>query len=136
MHSDNTNNNESGNALNTLQRGNALVERALLFYSILASIIIIILMMNNTTGPAWDPNGSVPFLTWIREVQAWLNVTSSRLTPPQQAAALQLGMRGLARDFALAIPPAVIQFWCGDQRNTNRPSYVPAMVTGESLRSP
>ena len=65
---------------------------------------------NLTTGPSWDPNGTTPFRIWIREVQAWLNVTSSRLSPSQQAAALQLGLRGIARDFALTIPPAAINF--------------------------
>ena len=59
-------------------------------------------------GPPWDPAGSVPFRTWIREVQAWLNVTSTRLTPTAQAAAIQLGLRGTAREFALTLPPAAI----------------------------
>ena len=61
-------------------------------------------------GPHWDPAGSVPFRTWIREVQAWLNVTSARMQPSQQAAAIQLGLRGVAREFALSIPPAAISF--------------------------
>ena len=61
-------------------------------------------------GPHWDPAGNVPFRTWVREVQAWLNVTSSRMQPSQQVAALQLGLRGVAREFALTIPPAAINF--------------------------
>ena len=65
---------------------------------------------NAITGPAWDPAGNTPFRTWVREVQAWLNVTSSRLNPSQQAAALQLGLRRVAREFAFTIPPAAIHF--------------------------
>ena len=65
---------------------------------------------NTTTGPPWDPAGNVPFRTWIREIQAWLNVTSTRLQPSQQAAAIQLGLRGVAREFALTLPPAAIHF--------------------------
>ncbi len=37
-------------------------------------------------------------------------MTSTRLTPTAQAAALQLGLRGTARAFALTIPPAAITF--------------------------
>ena len=65
---------------------------------------------NMMTGPPWDPAGTVPFRTWVREVQAWLNVTSSRLQPSQQAAAIQLGLRGVAREFAVTIPAAAINF--------------------------
>ena len=61
-------------------------------------------------GPPWDPAGNVPFRTWVREVQAWLNVTSARLQPSQQAVAIQLGLRGVARDYALTIPPAAVNF--------------------------
>ena len=61
-------------------------------------------------GPHWDPAGNVQFRTWIREVQAWLNVTSNRMGASQQAAAIQLGLRGVAREFALTIPPAAISF--------------------------
>ena len=32
------------------------------------------------------------------------------LNPSQQAAAIQLGLRGIAREFALSIPPAAINF--------------------------
>ncbi len=60
-------------------------------------------------GPPWNPANNIPFRTWVREVQAWLNVTSPRLAPSQQAAALQLGLQGTARDVALSIPPPVIQ---------------------------
>ena len=61
-------------------------------------------------GPSWDPAGHGPFREWIREVQAWLNATSTRLTPTAQAAALQLGLRGTARTYALTIPAAAITF--------------------------
>ena len=65
---------------------------------------------NMMTGPPWDPVGTAPFRTWIREVHLWLNVTSSRLQPSQQAAAIQLGLRGVAREFALTVPVAAINF--------------------------
>eukprot|EP00975_Prorocentrum_lima_P048430 10128829-Prorocentrum_lima.AAC.1 len=58
--------------------------------------------------PSWDPAGTTPFRTWLREVQAWLNVTSARLMPNQQAAAIQLALRGVARELALTIPPAAV----------------------------
>ena len=58
--------------------------------------------------PTWDPAGTTPFRTWVREVQAWLNITSVRMLPPQQAAAIQLSLRGVARELALTIPVAVI----------------------------
>ena len=61
-------------------------------------------------GPAWDPNGSVPYRRWVSEVQAWLTATANRMPPAQQAAAIQLGLRSLAREFALTIPPAVIAY--------------------------
>ena len=61
-------------------------------------------------APAWDPAGNVPFSEWLQELQAWLNVTSGRIQPPAQAAAIQLGMRGLARRFALTIPPVAITY--------------------------
>ena len=59
--------------------------------------------------PSWDPAGTVSFRTWVREVQAWLNLTSQRSLPPQQAAAIQLSLRGVARQLAMTIPPAAIQ---------------------------
>ena len=31
--------------------------------------------------PRWDPDGAVSFRTWLRELQAWINATSARLTP-------------------------------------------------------
>ena len=43
-----------------------------------------------TNGPGWDPAGNVSYRNWMREVVAWLNLTSARLTPTAQAAALQL----------------------------------------------
>jgi len=81
--------------------------------SILALLGIVTHMNNGlglSTGPPWDPNGNVPFRTWVREVQAWLNVSSSRLQPTQQAAAIQLGLRGVAREYAMTISPAIISF--------------------------
>ena len=63
-----------------------------------------------TRGPAWDANGTVPFRRWLAHVQAWLNVTNGRLSPSAQASAIQLGLRGLAREYALLLPPQAISF--------------------------
>ena len=60
--------------------------------------------------PSWDPNGPVPFRRWTRELMAWLNMTSRRMGPPSQAAAIQLSLRGVARELAMNIPPQYIQF--------------------------
>ena len=60
--------------------------------------------------PSWDPAGTTSFRSWLRELQAWLAMTSARLGPSQQAASIQLCLRGVARDFALSIPPAAINF--------------------------
>lgn len=38
--------------------------------------------------PFWGPVGNVPYRSWVREVCAWLNVISGRVTPQQQAWAL------------------------------------------------
>ena len=65
---------------------------------------------STTQGPPWDPAGNVPFRVWVRELQPWLNVTQGRLNPTAQAAAIQLGLRGLARLFALQLPPTAITF--------------------------
>eukprot|EP00959_Pyramimonas_sp_CCMP1952_P050325 1051718-Pyramimonas_sp.AAC.1 len=54
-----------------------------------------------TTGPSWDPAGTMPFREYVREVHAWINVTSGNMTPPQQPAALQRGLQGLARRIAM-----------------------------------
>eukprot|EP00959_Pyramimonas_sp_CCMP1952_P336211 7040155-Pyramimonas_sp.AAC.1 len=43
-------------------------------------------------GPYWDPASNVSFSDFQREEHAWLNVTNGRLSPPQQAAALQRGL--------------------------------------------
>ena len=48
------------------------------------------------------------FQEWLQEIQPWLNVTGGRMTSSQQAAALQQGLRGIAREYALGIPPVVI----------------------------
>ena len=67
-------------------------------------------MMNLNTPPTWDPAGQVPFKDWLLELQAWLNLTTGRMTMSAQASAIQLAMRGLARKFALSIPPAAITY--------------------------
>ena len=41
-------------------------------------------------------------------LSAWLNVTSSRMSPTAQAAAIQLGLQGVAHEVAMSIPPAAI----------------------------
>eukprot|EP00959_Pyramimonas_sp_CCMP1952_P186814 3906528-Pyramimonas_sp.AAC.1 len=63
-----------------------------------------------TTGPHWDPAGQVPFREFVREVRAWINVTTGNMTPSQQVAALQRGLGGLARTIAMRVPPAVLIF--------------------------
>ena len=63
-----------------------------------------------TRGPQWDPAGTVPFRTYVQEVHAWLNATSGRATPRQQAAALQRGPQGLARIIAMRNPPHNINY--------------------------
>ena len=69
-------------------------------------------MQNNaqshTFPTPWDPAGSVPFKDWLVELQAWLNLTTGKMTMSAQASAIQLSMRGIARTFALALPPAAI----------------------------
>ena len=60
--------------------------------------------------PTWDPNGPVSFRRWTRELMAWLNLTSRRMGPNNQAAAIQLALRGVARELAFSIPPQHIQF--------------------------
>ena len=47
--------------------------------------------------------------TWLRTVQAWLNATSGKHTSTQQAAAIQLGVEGIASAYALSLPPNSIQ---------------------------
>ena len=59
-------------------------------------------------GPVWDPDGDVPFRAWLHELQLWLAITQSRMRPTAQAVAIRLGLRGLARTFALQIPDTVI----------------------------
>ena len=61
-----------------------------------------------TTGPYCDPAGNVSFREFVREVHAWINVISGTMTPPQQAAALQRGLGGLARTIAMVVPSAII----------------------------
>ena len=67
-------------------------------------------MLNLNSPQTWDPAGPVPFKDWLLEVQAWLNLTSGRMTMPAQASAIQLAMRGLAKNSALSIPPAAITY--------------------------
>ena len=61
--------------------------------------------------PRWDPAGRTSFRRWVRELMAWVNFTSSRLTPAQQAAAIQLrGLGGVAYEYIIDIPPQCIMF--------------------------
>ena len=60
------------------------------------------------TGPQWHPDGRVTFRQRIRTLAAWLNVTSSSMSSTAQAAAIQLGLQGVAHEVAMSIPPAVI----------------------------
>eukprot|EP00959_Pyramimonas_sp_CCMP1952_P191506 4004345-Pyramimonas_sp.AAC.1 len=52
----------------------------------------------------------MPFRELVREVHAWINVTTGNVTLSQQAAALQRGLGGVARTIAMRAPPAVINF--------------------------
>ena len=77
-----------------------------------------------TRGPFWDPAGSVPFREYVYEVNAWLNVTSPRMTPQAQAAAMQRGLGGLARTLAMRVPPRYYQLWGTDQRRPHGPGHL------------
>ena len=44
----------------------------------------------------------------MRTLAAWLKVTSARVSSTAQAAAIQLGLQGVAHEVAMSIPPAVI----------------------------
>jgi len=59
--------------------------------------------------PTWAPAGNVSFRRWTQNLAVWLNLTSTRMAPPQQAAAIQLALRGAAHELALTIPAAAIQ---------------------------
>ena len=61
-------------------------------------------------GSLWEPTGNVPFQEFVREVHSWLNVTSGAMTLPQQAAALQRGLGGLARILAMRVPSQIINY--------------------------
>ena len=74
------------------------------------ALMTVCYMMGNFNVPSWDPAGNVPFSRFVSEVQAWMTVTGGRMGPPQQAAALQLSLRGVAREFAFTIPAAAINF--------------------------
>ena len=60
------------------------------------------------TGPRWHPDGRFSFRQWMRILSAWLNVTSSRMSLTDHAAAIQLGLQGVAHEVAMSIPPAAI----------------------------
>ena len=78
-----------------------------------------------TTGPFWDPNGTVPFRDYVREVHAWVNVTTGTMTPSQQAACLQRGLGGLARTIAMRVPSVVINFGVNiGGRHTDAVTYI------------
>ena len=78
-----------------------------------------------TTGPFWDPSGNVPFRDYVREVHAWVNVTTGTMTPSQQAACLQRGLGGLARTIAMRVPSIVINFGVNiGGRHTDAVTYI------------
>ena len=64
---------------------------------------------NEIHGPPWNPAGSKLFRIWIQEVHTWLCATHIRLTTVMQAAAIQRGLLGEARNFSAMIPSEVIQ---------------------------
>ena len=106
------------------QRGNAHENHqtrlkylgASIFAVIWFALGLVIGHMNNRGGgnevgprrPYWDPARTVPFREFVHEVNAWLTVTSARMTPQAQAATMQRGLGGLARRFAMRIPPDII----------------------------
>ena len=65
---------------------------------------------NNLTAgcPTWDPGGNVPFHTWLKKFQAWLNLTGARTTPTQQATALQMSIKGDGEILVWNIPQEAI----------------------------
>ena len=86
------------------------IKALILAVTLTAIIMTLCFMMNNVAGPPWDPAGNVPFRTWAHNVQLWVNVSSSRLAPHQQASAIILGLRGVAGEFARTIPQGALQF--------------------------
>ena len=66
--------------------------------------------MNFSFPQTWDPAGSVPLKDWVLELQAWLNLTTGKMTMSAQASAIQLSMRSLAKTFALKNPHAAITY--------------------------
>eukprot|EP00959_Pyramimonas_sp_CCMP1952_P233017 4869929-Pyramimonas_sp.AAC.1 len=58
----------------------------------------------------WDPAGNVPFSDFVREVHAWLNVARRSMTPPQQAAALQRGLAGVAGTLSMRAPSTITNY--------------------------
>ena len=125
---------ERGNALPGRRWNIILVVMNLMFLAALLAVLCHMHMGNLNVCPTWDPAGTVPFRTWVREVQAWLNVTSQRSLPPQQAAAIQLSLRGVARNLAMTIPPGRDPEWSRHQRRRHRPRHVPAIYCGEQIR--
>ena len=83
------------------------------FAMMITTLGTIMLMYNgneNMRGPPWDPNGRVSFREWMSELMPWLALSQRYLGPSGQAAAIQVGLSGIARTFALTIPPAAIMF--------------------------
>ena len=74
-----------------------------------------------TEGFLWGSEGDVPFRTWITQVHSWINATSSRMTATAQAAAIQRGLRGSARQFAMALPPSAIALGAAVNGTTTDP---------------
>ena len=71
------------------------------------------------------PSGNVPFRDYVREVHAWVNVTTGTMTPSQQAACLQRGLGGLARTIAMRVPSIVINFGVNiGGRHTDAVTYI------------
>eukprot|EP00959_Pyramimonas_sp_CCMP1952_P423450 8870207-Pyramimonas_sp.AAC.1 len=78
-----------------------------------------------TTQERPAPSGARPVREFVRELHAWINVTTRTMTPSQQAAALQRGLGGLARTMAMRVPPAVINFGVNiGGRHTDGVTYI------------
>eukprot|EP00959_Pyramimonas_sp_CCMP1952_P357567 7486926-Pyramimonas_sp.AAC.1 len=71
------------------------------------------------------PKATYPFREYVYEVNAWLNITSGRMTPPAQAAAMQCGLGGLARTLAMGVPPDIISYGADiDGARTDPVTYI------------
>ena len=65
---------------------------------------------DNFDCPTWSADGGNSFRSWARDCRAWCNAASARMSATQQATAIQLTMRRVARGFAFNLPRQAIDF--------------------------